>query len=257
MLAKLETAGVQPSDTASKRTLIRRLYFDLIGLPPTPSQIQAFLNDQSDDAYSKVVDDLLASERFGERWARHWMDLTRYAETCGHEFDYPIPHAYQYRDYLIRAFNNDVPYDQFIREHIAGDLIENPRRHANGDYNESLIGTGFWFFHEGHHGPVDVKADEAKRIDNQIDVMTKTFLGLTVACARCHDHKFDAISTKDYYSLYGFLKSSHRQVAMLGSRTQNRNTATPKRNVGHRQSRINRFAEIAPTPTKNETRRPP
>lgn len=215
VLSKLEASNVQPSETAEKRVLIRRLYFDIIGLPPTPSQVESFLKDESKDAYSKVVDRLLASERFGERWARHWMDLVRYAETTGHEFDYAIPHAYRYRDYLIRAFNRDVPYDQFVREHIAGDLLESPRMHPTEQFNESVIGTGFWFFHEGHHAPVDVKADEAKRIDNQIDVMTKTFLALTVSCARCHDHKFDAISTKDFYSLYGFLKSSRRQDAML------------------------------------------
>ena len=246
VLAKMVAAGVQPAETASKRTLIRRLYFDLIGLPPTPSQIQAFLDDPSEDAYSKVVDELLASERFGERWARHWMDLTRYAETCGHEFDYPIPYAYQYRDYLIRAFNDDVPYDQFIREHIAGDLLATPRRHPTEDYNESILGTGFWFLHEGHHGPVDVKADEAKRIDNQIDVMTKTFLGLTVACARCHDHKFDAISTRDYYSLYGFLKSSHRQVAMLDPGRKIEAAAAESESIA-KQSRdiLKRFSEVA------------
>ncbi len=215
VLSKLESAKLEPADDASKRTLIRRVYFDLIGLPPSPTQIQKFLDDDSDGAFAKIVDELLASPRFGERWARHWMDLFRYAETCGHEFDYPIPHAYRYRDYLIRAFNRDVPYDQLIREHIAGDLIEQPRRHETEEFNESLIGTGFWFFGEGHHGPVDVKADEAKRIDNQIDVMSKSFLGLTVSCAKCHDHKFDAISTKDFYALAGFLKSSRRQDAML------------------------------------------
>jgi hypothetical protein len=226
--------------------LIRRLYFDLIGLPPTPAQIEAFLGDPSEGAYSKVVDELLASDRFGERWARHWMDLTRYAETCGHEFDYPIPYAYQYRDYLIRAFNSDVPYDQFIREHIAGDLLTTPRRNPIEDYDESILGTGFWFLHEGHHGPVDVKADEAKRIDNQIDVMTKSFLGLTVACARCHDHKFDAISTRDYYSLYGFLKSSHRQVAMLDPGRKIESSAAESKNLARQSSEILRqFMEVA------------
>lgn len=218
---KVNEVGLNVAARADRATRLRRVSYDLIGLPPTKEHIQAFVVDQSME-YSEVVDELLASPHFGERWARHWMDLTRYAETCGHEFDYPIPHAYQYRDYLIRAFNADVPYDQFVREHLAGDLITTPRRHPTLNFNESILGTGFWFLGEATHGPVDVKGDEAGHIDNQIDVMCKTFQGLTVACARCHDHKFDAISTKDYYALSGFLQSSRRQEAMLdhGSRIE-------------------------------------
>ena len=215
VLKSLEDKGLVPTEPADRRTLIRRAYFDLIGLPPSPEQIEAFVHDKSPNAFEKVVDGLLASEHFGERWARHWMDLTRYAETCGHEFDYPLPHAHKYRDYLIRAFNADVTYDQFIIEHIAGDLINKPRIHPTGKFNESILGTGFWFLGEATHAPVDVKGDEAGRVDNQIDVMSKTFLGLTVACARCHDHKFDAISTKDYYAIAGFLQSSRRQEVMM------------------------------------------
>ncbi|MEM7453573.1 MAG: DUF1549 and DUF1553 domain-containing protein, partial [Planctomycetota bacterium] len=163
----------------------------------------------------KVVDRLLSSPRFGEHWARHWLDLVRYAETGGHEFDYPIPNAWRYRDYVIRAFNSDLPYDQLIREHIAGDLISDPRVNHDDGFNESILGTGFWYLGEDFHGPVDVRADQVSHFDNQIDVMSKTFLGLTVACARCHDHKFDAISTADFYALAGFLKSSRRQEVML------------------------------------------
>lgn len=207
-------AGLKVAPNADRATLLRRICFDLIGLPPTKEQIQHYVIDRT-LSLEQVVDQLLASPQFGERWARHWMDLVRYAETCGHEFDYPIPDAFRYRDYLIRAFNEDVPYDQFVIEHLAGDLIRNPRRHPKLKFNESILGTGFWFLGEATHGPVDVKGDEAGRVDNQIDVMTKTFLGLTVACARCHDHKFDAISTKDYYALSGFLQSSRRQQAML------------------------------------------
>lgn len=215
VLARLEQAGLDPAGPSDRRTLIRRAYFDLIGLPPTPEEVQAFLDDESPKAFEKVVDRLLASTHFGERWARHWMDLVRYAESHGHEFDYPIHHAWKYRDYLIRAFNADVGYDQFIREHIAGDLIAKPRRHPAEGFNESVIGTGFWWLGEATHAPVDVRGDEAGRIDNQIDVMSKSFLGLTVACARCHDHKFDAIATKDYYALAGFLQSSRRELALL------------------------------------------
>ncbi|NND99141.1 MAG: DUF1553 domain-containing protein, partial [Pirellulaceae bacterium] len=162
-----------------------------------------------------VVDQLLHSPHFGEKWTRHWMDLVRYAETYGHEFDYPLPHATEYRDYLIRAFNADVPYDQFIREHIAGDLIEKPRRHPQQKYNEAIIGTGFWYLHEATHAPTDVLTNEADIIDNQLDVFGKAFLGLTVACARCHDHKFDAISTADYYALSAYIQSSCRQLYPL------------------------------------------
>jgi cytochrome c553 len=211
---RINEAGLEVAKKADRPTLLRRLCFDLTGLPPTDEQIQAFVVDNS-ITVEELVDELLNSPHFGERWARHWMDLTRYAETCGHEFDYPIPNAHQYRDYLIRAFNADVPYNQFVKEHIAGDLITNPRINPNRRFNESILGTGFWFLGEATHAPVDVKGDEAGRVDNQIDVMTKTFLGVTVACARCHDHKFDAISTKDYYALAGFLQSSRRQEAML------------------------------------------
>ncbi len=218
ILAKLEEAGLQPAPAADHRTLIRRAYFDLIGLPPTPQEVDTFVRKAKRDpegAFEEVVDRLLESKHFGERWARHWMDLVRYAESYGHEFDYPVPHAFRYRDYLIRAFNADVPYDQFVTEHIAGDLLKNPRLHPVEKYNESIIGTGFWWLGEATHAPVDVLEDEAGRVDNQIDVMCKTFLGLTVACARCHDHKFDAISTRDYYALSGFLMSSRRQEAIL------------------------------------------
>ena len=178
-------------------------------------QIDAFVSDQSPDACEKVVTQLLQSPRFGEKWARHWMDLVRYAETYGHEFDYPIPQATEYRDYLIRALNADLPYDQFVIEQIAGDLLENPRLHPTERLNESIIGTGFWYLHEATHVPTDVLKNEADIIDNQIDVFGKAFLGLTVACARCHDHKFDAISTADYYAPSAFVQSSCRQLYPL------------------------------------------
>lgn len=217
VLAKLESQGLSPAPDADRRALIRRVYFDLIGLPPTVEQQDSFFSDPlpTEAALEKVVDQLLASPQFGERWARRWLDLVRYAETLGHEFDFPLPHAWRYRDYVIRAFNDDLPYDQFVREHIAGDLIRNPRRHPVTGINESIIATGFWFLCEDKHAPVDVKAEEALRIDNQIDVFGKTFLGLTIACARCHDHKFDAITAEDYYALSGFLQSSRRRIEWL------------------------------------------
>jgi hypothetical protein len=215
ILAKLEAAGLSPAPAADKRTLIRRVTYDLTGLPPSPAEIDAFVADQAPDAYEKLVDRLLASPHYGERWGRHWLDLVRFAETGGHEFDFDLPEAYAYRDYVIRAFNADLPYNQFVLEHVAGDLLVKPRRHPTKHFNESILGTGFWFLGESKHSPVDIRQDCADRIDNQIDVFSKTFLGLTVACARCHDHKFDAISTRDYYALSGYLRSSRFQRAFL------------------------------------------
>lgn len=211
ILDRLEKSGLHPAEEAAKLVWLRRVYFDLTGLPPSPEEIQAFEADKSSDAYEKLVDRLLASPHYGERWARHWMDLIRYAESYGHEFDYTIPHAFEYRDYLIRAFNEDLPYDQFVREHIAGDLLKEPRRNPSEDFNESVIGTGFWYFHDATHAPTDVLANESEIMDNQLDVFGKSFLGLTISCARCHDHKFDAISAADYYAMTAYIHSSARQ----------------------------------------------
>ena len=220
ILAKLESKGLSPAPPADPRALLRRVYFDLIGLPPSPEEVEEFSQDQGPHAFERVVDRLLGSVQFGERWGRHWLDLTRYAETRGHEFEPIIPNAWQYRDYVIRALNADVPYDRFLTEHLAGDLVE-PRWRAASDraspptlpINESLLGTGFWFLGEEVHSPVDIRKDETDRMDNRLDVMSKTFLGLTVGCARCHDHKFDAISQQDYYSLAGFaISGSYRQI---------------------------------------------
>ena len=222
VLAPLEEKGLAPAAPAERRTLVRRAYFDLLGLPPTPAEVEQFVNDASANAFESLVDRLLASPHFGERWGRHWLDLVRYAETFGHEFDYPTPNARQYANYVIRALNADVPYDQFVREHVAGDLLPEPRLHPTEKFNESVIGSGFWFLGEQVHGPVDVRQHQADRADNQIDVFGKTFLGLTIACARCHDHKFDAIATKDYYALYGVLESTRMQQAFLdaGGKTE-------------------------------------
>jgi cytochrome c553 len=205
ILAKLEERGLSPAPQADPRTLLRRAYFDLLGLPPGEAEVE--------ETYEALIDQLLASPHFGERWGRHWLDLVRYAESRGHEFDYDIPNAYEYRDYVIRALNADVPYDQFVIEHVAGDLLEQPRLHSAASFNESILGTGFWFLGEWCHSPVDIRKDECERIDNMLDVFSKTFLGVTVACARCHDHKFDAISQADYYALSGYLHSSSYRLA--------------------------------------------
>lgn len=199
--------GVVPAPPAAPHTLLRRLWFDLTGLPPDPDSVRRFAADPSEAAYAAQVDQLLASQAFAERQARHWLDLVRYAETLGHESDYDLPNAWRYRDYVVRAIAADVPFDQFVREHIAGDLLPEPRRGPQGD-NESIQATAFWWFAEQTHSPVDARQHESDRIDNQIDVFGKAVLGLTVACARCHDHKFDAIRAADYYALAGFLRSS-------------------------------------------------
>ncbi len=212
VLAKLQKSGLHMAPEADKRTLIRRATFDLTGLPPTPQEIAAFLTDTSPKAYEKLVERLLASPAYGERWARHWLDLVRYGESMGHELDFDIPEAFQYRDYVIRALNADVPYDKFMTEQLAGDLLSTPRFDRVTGRNESLTATGFVWLGEGKHSPVDIKQEQADRIDNQIDVIGKAFLGQTVACARCHDHKFDPIPTKDYYGLYGMLRSSRFQL---------------------------------------------
>jgi mono/diheme cytochrome c family protein len=199
VLAKLETNGLKPAESAGKRTLIRRATFDLIGLPPTPEEIDAFLRDDSADAFAKVVDRLLASPHYGERWARHWLDVARYGEDQAHTFQArKYPNGYRYRDWLIRAFNEDMPYDRFIKEQIAGDLLGEP------GLRERLPALGFFALGPVYYG--DPK--KLDQLDDRIDTLTRGFLGLTVACARCHDHKFDPIPTKDYYALAGVFAST-------------------------------------------------
>lgn len=225
ILARLEKDGLKPAPPAEPGLWLRRVYFALIGLPPSPEELAAFLNDRSPGAREWIVDRLLASPQFGERWARHWLDLVRYAESRGHESDFIIPNAFEYRDYVIRALNADVPYDAFVREHIAGDLLPKPRRHLERGFNESILGTGWAFLGEEIHAPVDTRQDENDRIDNRIDVMSKTFLGLTVSCARCHDHKFDAISQRDYYAIAGFFISSSQRLARFETLENEREVA--------------------------------
>lgn len=222
ILKGLEEAGLTPAPRAEAATLVRRLFYDLVGLPPTPEEVQAFAADAAPDAVERLVDRLLASPQFGERWGRHWLDLVRYAESRGHEFDYDIPNAFEYRDYVIRGLNADVPYDQWVLEHLAGDLLDPPRRHPVEGYNESILGTGFWLLGEWVHSPVDIRKDACDRIDNMLDVFSKTFLGLTVACARCHDHKFDAISQRDYYALAGYLHSASYRLTRLAEWSHDR-----------------------------------
>ncbi len=246
--ARLDAAGLAPAPEADRETTLRRLSFDLVGLPPSATEVDAFERDTSPEAYEKAVDLLLASPHFGERWGRHWLDLMRYAETCGHEFDYPIPHAWQYRDYVVRAFNADVPYDRFVLELIAGDLLATPRRNKGLGIDESSLGTGSWTLSQGTHGPVDVRQDELDRIDNQIDVFSRSILGTTVACARCHDHKFDPIPSSDYYALVGMVRSSRRHVAYLDPEG---NIALVRRTILDERRKIDAVIPAGPAPTRN------
>ena len=205
ILSKMEEHGLQPAAKAEKRQLIRRATFDLIGLPPTPEEIRSFLDDGSPDAYAKVLERLLASSHYGERWGRHWLDVVRYADTAGETADYPVPLAWKYRNYVIDSFNADKPYDVFLQEQIAGDVLA--KRGPKEKYAERATATGylaisrrFGFDSENYHNLT---------IQDTIDTLGQSVLGLSLGCARCHDHKFDPVSMSDYYALYGIFDSSH------------------------------------------------
>ena len=217
VLAELEERGLAPAPETDRASWLRRVSFILTGLPPSPEEVEAFLADAAPAAHERVVDRLLASPHYGEKWARHWLDLVRYAETRGHEFDFRIPNAFEYRDWVVRAYNADLPFDDFVREQIAGDLLDPPRKNPEGGWNESVIGTGFWWLGEEVHSPVDLRQDQADRTANKVDVFGKAFLGMTVACARCHDHKFDPILAQDYYALAGIVQSSSFREARFES----------------------------------------
>jgi hypothetical protein len=206
ILRKLEEKNLKPAPAADKMTLLRRATFDLTGLPPTEKEMRDFLDDKSPNAFNKVVERLLASPRYGERWGRHWLDVARYADSTGNDEDHRYPHAWKYRDYVIQSFNDDLPYDQFIREQVAGDLI--PAKNPGEVNRRAIIATGFLAL-----GPKAIAQQDKKKMlydvyDEQVDVTTKAFLGLTVSCARCHDHKFDPILTKDYYAMIGMFAST-------------------------------------------------
>lgn len=213
LLAELEKRNWKPAAEADRVTLLRRASVVLTGLAPTPEELASFLQDTEAGAYERAVDRLLASPHFGEKWARHWMDVVRYGESKAFEADYSMPYASRYRDYLIRAFNNDVPFDQFVREALAGDLLAEPRLDPETGYHESIAGPGYLYLADGHHGVTDLHEDEARVIDSMINVVGTAFHGLTISCARCHDHKFDAITDEDYYSLYGMFRSSRLHYA--------------------------------------------
>ena len=209
VLSKLSESGLNPATRADRETLIRRLSYALTGLPPRPQQVKAFVEDESSDAWERLVEHYLASAHFGERWARHWMDVVRYTDTYGYEWDVTAKGSWRYRDYLIRAFNADVGFDQLVREQIAGDLLPQPRINHEQQLNESLIGVMFYQLGEKRHGDSSsFEGIHQEMLDNKIDAFSKAFQALTISCARCHDHKLDPVSQKEYYALAGVFMSS-------------------------------------------------
>ena len=201
VLAELEKKGLRPAPPADKITLIRRATFDLVGLPPTPEEVDAFLADDSAKAFDKVLDRLLASARYGERWARHWLDLARYAESEGFKADEIRPNAWRYRDYVIKSFNNDKPYDRFIKEQIAGDELR-------PDDPDARVATAFNRHYPDESNARNLMQRRQEILNDITDTTTAVFMGLTVACARCHDHKYDPIRQSDYYRLQAFFANS-------------------------------------------------
>jgi hypothetical protein len=205
ILARLESENLTPSGDASKHTLLRRVFYDLIGLPPSPEEMKSFLDDTSHSAFESVVDDLLARPEFGERWGRHWLDVTRFAESSGGGRSLVFPDAWRFRDYVIDSFNQDKPYNQLVREHLAGDLLS----HSSVEQrNTQLIGSGYLVLGALNYELQDHELLKMEFVDEQIDTLGRTFLGMTLGCARCHDHKFDPIPTADYYALAGIFQST-------------------------------------------------
>ncbi|MEZ6086809.1 MAG: DUF1549 domain-containing protein [Pirellulaceae bacterium] len=192
--AKLEEEGITPAAPADRRTLIRRAYYDLIGLPPTEDEIEAYLADDSQDAWPRLIDRLLAMPQYGERWGRYWLDVARYADTSGYERDQEKPFAWKYRDWVVKAFNDDMPYDEFVMRQIAGDEL--PDRSE-----ESVIATGFLRLGAWNDEPNDKLDYQYERLEDLVHTTSSAFLALTVKCARCHSHKFDAITQEDYYRM--------------------------------------------------------
>ncbi|MEX2025764.1 MAG: DUF1549 domain-containing protein, partial [Pirellulaceae bacterium] len=204
ILARLEEKGIAPAANADKRTLLRRVTYDLVGLPPSPEEIAAFLADDSPQAFEKVVERLLASRHYGERWGRHWLDVVRYADTAGDNSDYPIPQMYRYRNWVIDAVNADLPYDEFIRQQLAGDLLPA----ASVDVRQQkIVATGYIANARRFGSRVD-DYPQHLTIEDTIDNLGRALLGLSINCARCHNHKFDPITTEDYYAFYGIFHST-------------------------------------------------
>lgn len=222
VLAKLESKGLKPVRDADKRTLVRRVYYDVIGLPPTPEQVLSFEKDRSPGAYEKLVDTLLALPQFGEQWGRYWLDLARYGESSGLDRNLNYPYAWRYRDYVIDSFNHDKPYDRFITEQLAGDQLA----YANqAEHDENLTATGFLAIGPKGLNETRVKYSKWQVVTDQIDATSRGFLGLTIACAQCHDHKFDPIPTRDFHALAGIFSSTETLYGTVGGRGNRRPTS--------------------------------
>jgi hypothetical protein len=244
--AQLDAKGLSFSPPADKRTLLRRAYFDLIGLPPTFAEVQEFERDQSPNAFAKIVDQLLGSPRYGERWGRHWLDVARYADTKDgvlmYGDDRMRPFAFTFRDYVIRAFNDDVPFDRFIHEQLAADLIE-PQVESSRLAALGFLTLGRMFDDNIH----DV-------IDDRIDTVSRGLLGLTVSCARCHDHKFDPIPTADYYSLYGVLSACSEPLVRPPLDPKQRGPAEYEKQFAAKVQAIEKMLDEQYALISNETR---
>ena len=218
LLASMEAHDITPVKDSEKGTLLRRVTFDLTGLPPTPAEVTAFLRDKSPNAYTKVVDRLLESSAYGERWGRHWLDVARYAESSGKETNILYPHAWRYRDWVIDAFNKNTPYDEFIVEQLAGDLLP---AHNDREFADQWIATGYLALGTKSHNARGRAQFQADLVDEQIDAVSQGILATTVACARCHDHKFDPIPQKDYYALAGIFASTETRYGTLPQQQNN------------------------------------
>ncbi len=204
VLARLEAAGLKPAPPADKQTLVRRVYFDLLGLPPSPEEVAAFVSDDRPEAFAELIDRLLESPHYGEKWGRHWLDVARYSDGYGGFSDSePLPHAWRYRDWVVEALNRDLPYDEFLRQQIAGDLLGVPR----GGVATGLFAIGPTYQSDGGNAE-SIAAARAQTLDDRVDTLTRGLLGVTVSCARCHDHKFDPIPQQDYYSLAGIFNNT-------------------------------------------------
>ena len=206
VLRRLQQRNLSPARPADKYELIRRATLDLIGLPPTPADVEAFVNDHAPNAFARLIDRLLASPHYGERWGRYWLDLARYSDTNGADENMAYGHAWRYRDYVIRALNEDKPYDRFVLEQLAGDLLDDVETEQQA--RDNLIATGFLVLGPKMLAEQDTEKLVMDVVDEQIDIAGNTFLGLTLGCARCHDHKFDPIAAREYYALAGVFKST-------------------------------------------------
>ncbi len=268
ILSELETRGLQPAEMADKRTLIRRATFDLIGIPPTSDEVTEFLADTEPDAFARVIDRMLASPRYGERWGRHWLDVARYGDSNGLDENLAQANAFRYRDWVISAFNRDLPFDEFVREQLAGDLLP-PDDDPNDPVvavkqSDRLTATGFLVIGAKMLAEDDPLKMQMDIVDEQVDTIGKAFMGLTLGCARCHDHKFDPLPMADYYSLAGIFKSTKSMLNFnvvaswnerpLGSPAALRQHAEQKQRIAAKQSEVNQVVAKANEQLLDESR---